>query len=366
MTLKKKRANRYLILCLFLISLKYLICEQVESFNKYFEKIKDIALQTKNLEIASLREINIDFYNNLIFLDPKGCQVLVFDQEGKFLKKIGRKGQGPGEFILPTTACISQQGNIILSDARLRRINKYDKNGNFIFSFIISAHHWQPQIICIDSEDNIFLAGLTLPYEKNNRRDWINKYDSKGKYVKSFLAYNTDQEWVASMYPAFGFDMDEKDTIYAVQINKYEISIYDSEGRLLRTLGKPPKYFKEPDHKLKLDYSRFKNQSQLKDELIRLSKSWTRILRIDVVENKYILLILTANNLVKGCNKEYIMDIWNKEGDLIAETIQTSYKYLCSDKKGYWYFLIYTDEEEALYKDPEYRIGKFKFKKSQK
>lgn len=359
----KNKMHNFLILFILTSLFNNLDSKQITSFNNIFEKEKEIIIRTKNLEVGILTQIKIDFYNNIIFLDAKVRQVLVFNQEGKFLKRIGKKGQGPGEFIHPLAMGIDKHGKILISDQRVRRINKFDKDGYFISSFIISGSHFSPNdIIIVDSKDSLFLGGYRENFNNPGAGTWINKYDSKGKYIRSFFPRNTTQRWMLSMFPSFSFDMDEKDIIYAVQINEYKISVYNSEGRLLRTFAKAPYYFKKPDPNLRVDFSKFKSQSKLMEELIKLSKSWTKILRIKVVKNKYLLLVLETNNLIKGFNKKYVIDVWDKKGNLIAGGIQTDYKFFCTDKDGYVYFLTYTDEEEALEKDPEYRIGKFRIK----
>ena len=336
--------------------------EEIISFDQVFQKEKEISLQTKGLNIHRFYQLYMDSDNNLLFLDPSGCQILFFDQDGKFLKKIGRRGQGPGEFIVPLAVGLDSNGNIYVADSQARRVNKFDREGYFISSFIYSSNHTQPKIVRIDSKGNQFFSGLTWSHAENRLGDWINKYDSGGKYIKSFCPYNTDQDWVRSMYPQFGFDMDKEDRIYTVQINKYEISVYDTDGNLVKKLEEAPKYFKEPDPGIHIDYSKYPTREKLLKKLTNLSESWTRILRINVIKNRYLLLMLLSNGLVKNCSKKYLMDLWTKKGKSLVTAIQTDYQFLCSDEEGYLYFLLYTDEEEAIEKEAQYLIGKFSLK----
>lgn len=332
-------------------------------FDDFFKKEKEIILQTENLEIGFLTQLNTDYKNNLIFLDSKGAQVILFDSDGEFIKKIGEKGRGPGEHIIPFGVGIGPNEEIIVSDHASRRINIFDKSGNFLSSFIISGNHWPPNIICSDSKGNIFLSGLKENYEKEGSDTWINKYESTGQYIKSFFSRNNNQEWLLSMSPPVSFDISDEDLIYAVNINKYEISVFDTNGILLRKIGKAPVYFREPDPHLKLDFAKFekKSQADIMEELTRLSESWTRIFVIKAVE-EYLLMGLKTNNLVKEFDKTYVYDIWDNNGDLVKSGIQSDYKFLCCDRDDRLYFLIYTDEEEAEDKDPSYTIGKYKIK----
>ena len=337
-----------------------LYCQQSFSFDDLFEKVKEIHLQTENLEIGYLKEIAIDFYENILFLDPKGCQIIVFNQEGEFKKRVGGKGQGPGEFSFPTAMSVDNDGNIFISDHRSRRINIFDKEGKFISSFITSASHWQPVLIRNDSKKNIFFGGYQLDYEKKAPGKWINKYNSSGKYKNSFYRAHTNQDWLRNV-GFFDFDIDDKNEIYAVQMNKYVISVFNSEGQLLKTLGAKPSYFKELNSDVIFDFKKFKNPSSAKNELLKLSKSWTKILQVKVICDNYLLLVIETNNLIKGLNEKYILDVWDKEGNFIVGRIPTDYKLLHIDKEGYVYFLIYSDEGEATEKDAQYKIGKYKF-----
>ena len=71
-----------------------------------------------------------------------------------------------------------------------------------------------------------------------------------------------------------------------------------------------------------------------------------------IVKNTYLLLVIEINNLIKGFNKKYVIDIWDKEGNFVAGGIQTDYRLLCRDKEDNLYFLINKDEQK-------YSIGKY-------
>ncbi|MFC2160737.1 6-bladed beta-propeller [Acidobacteriota bacterium] len=344
------------------IQASFSFCEEFFTFDSVFEKISEINLQTKNLEVGVLRELHIDSENNFLFLDPKSCQILVFDKEGKFINKIGEKGEAPGKFILPIAMTVSSDGSgeIVISDSKLRRINRFDKDGKFLSSFIILPSHWQPKIIRLDSKGNYYLGGLNLA--KNGYQDWINQYDLKGRYKGSFFKRNTKQRWLSSMYPAFSFDIDENDIIYAIQINKYEISSFATTGDLIKKSSETPSYFIEPDHQLEIDYSKYKNPSALRNKLEKLSKSWIRILQIRVVTDQYLFVILEANGFIEKSNQKFKLDIWDKKDLHFKGGILTDYIYLTSDRAGYVYFLLNSDEEKKQKEDFEYKIGKYKLK----
>src|SRR5512135_3755384 len=62
-------------------------------------------------------DIEIDGRRSLIYVADAGShRVLVFDFGGEFLRAIGRKGQGPGEFARPTGIGLVEDDGIAVAD----------------------------------------------------------------------------------------------------------------------------------------------------------------------------------------------------------------------------------------------------------
>ena len=333
----------------------------LKKFGDYFEKEKEIIIRTTGLEVSYFWQFLVDRKAHLLALDSKGCQLLAFDDDGHFLRKIGRQGQGPGEYNLPLAMGLDSEGRIHVEDSSMRRVNTYSEDGTFLKSFTFSSPHTQASVLRVDSAGNRFLSALTDHAGPHSRDNWLVQYDDKGKYSRSFYEDLSGRGWVFRMNPNFTFDI-HGDVLYAMQIDRYKVDLFKSDGRWLRSLCKPPDYFIRPDEAYMLDDQKYKNrpQKEIYDELIRLSNSWTRIMRLDIVDDRMMLIVTAANGLVKNCQQPYIIDLWTIGGELVASGIPSDYKFLCSDKKGNVYFLIKSDEETALEKDPTYTIGRYK------
>ena len=80
-------------------------------------------------------DIEVDLGRALVYVADSGNQrVLVFDFQGKFLKIIGCKGQGPAEFSNPTGIHILEDGGLAVADVGNLRIQIFDKDGEFVKS----------------------------------------------------------------------------------------------------------------------------------------------------------------------------------------------------------------------------------------
>jgi len=78
-------------------------------------------------------DIEVDRARSLIYVaDAGSCRILVFDVQGKFLRAVGRKGQGPGEFAAPTGLCLTDDGGFAVADRDNNRIQHFGPNGAFV------------------------------------------------------------------------------------------------------------------------------------------------------------------------------------------------------------------------------------------
>ncbi len=67
-------------------------------------------------------------------LDLYSCKISFFDSTGLFIRSIGGKGEGPGEFLLPLDFVILEDGRIAVSDLVNRRIDILSEDGELLNS----------------------------------------------------------------------------------------------------------------------------------------------------------------------------------------------------------------------------------------
>jgi len=127
--------------------------------------------------------VALDGEKNIYVVDSGNYRIQKFDDQGRYLQTIGRKGQGPGEFSGPMGICFDSQGNLYVRE--YKKIQVFDRNGNFIRSFPLD--HYLVDF-AVDDE------GSVLGYSDIRQRDTalrgIVKMDSQGKIVKNVAEYN--------------------------------------------------------------------------------------------------------------------------------------------------------------------------------
>ncbi len=82
--------------------------------------------------LAGVRGVAFDAKDNLYILDGNNFRVLVFDANGKFVRKISKKGEGPGELMGPVGMTITADGNIVISDLGRRAFSIFRPDGAFV------------------------------------------------------------------------------------------------------------------------------------------------------------------------------------------------------------------------------------------
>ena len=132
------------------------------ALNERIDSISFVVLDDSNSE-ALFKEIDKMLYVNERFyiLDCMGTSsVLVFDNKGTFLFKVGNVGQGPGEYTRVTDFDVNNDC-IYLLDSRKRMIFSYDLNGKFIKHYSYSTKVAGVNDLIVTDEGD-FLLGLDV------------------------------------------------------------------------------------------------------------------------------------------------------------------------------------------------------------
>ena len=71
-------------------------------------------------------------YKNMFIVADSGNSCLkIFNSSGKFLRKIGEKGNADGQFLTPYGVCVDQHGNIFASDKESGHVQQFTIEGHF-------------------------------------------------------------------------------------------------------------------------------------------------------------------------------------------------------------------------------------------
>ncbi len=92
-------------------------------------------LEKEDIFLYQPHSLSLDNEGNIYVSDSRNHFILKFDSLGKFLKKIGRKGQGPGEFSNPLYICCDDRDNLVVYDSNNGRIQIFSPEGEYLENF---------------------------------------------------------------------------------------------------------------------------------------------------------------------------------------------------------------------------------------
>lgn len=113
------------------ISLNYKINAQVKSEREFVD------LKTTNLfKVGNLKDttfyyatfVRSDEDGNIYVLDMADCSIKIFNSDGTFIRKYGRRGQGPGEFLSPFRMDVAPDGKILVLDPNLHKCELFEND----------------------------------------------------------------------------------------------------------------------------------------------------------------------------------------------------------------------------------------------
>lgn len=165
--------------------------------------------------------IVVDSDQNIYVTDTMDYSLKKFDSNGKLLKKVGRRGQGPGEFSAPRY--VSSYGNsIYVTDQYMPKIQVFDKNLNYITSIPISVPVSDFSVL----SENEIAATTSSATEPGT----IYIFDSKGK-IRNEFPYSSKQ--MTPLMDSVSFEFDEQRNLYLAYSFQDRIEKFDTEGKKL-------------------------------------------------------------------------------------------------------------------------------------
>lgn len=184
--------------------------------------------------------IDVSEDGTIYLLDGRAANIKVFDSSGKFLKTIGRRGQGPGEFGRPESFSITPQDEIAVNDPGRRSIQFLDMDGNFLRQIPVNQPFFTgPRFI--SSGDMI--ASYAIFGEEF--KVVLEKLDNKLKPILTFatipmLKIPKVHIFLYRFVYDLRWDVTSKDEIIwgALTTPEYELYIHNQDGKLIRKIIK--------------------------------------------------------------------------------------------------------------------------------
>jgi hypothetical protein len=170
------------------------------------------------------RNIAVDEQGNIFILERGNCRIQKFDKNGNYLQTIGKKGQGPGELERPYSLFLDKNNNIYVSDRR--KIHFFNHTGEFVKTVPLSD---QVNDFWVSPEGNIF--GLITTRVERERTKFVVKMNSEGKILENIAQFAEVSQVMrksGNVVQTFSITHSYNPSLYLVFSNDYRIFYGDS------------------------------------------------------------------------------------------------------------------------------------------
>lgn len=285
-----------------------------------------------------IRYIAVDEEENIYILDRKAGDLKVFDKKGSFVRTIGQKGQGPGEFNLPGQVFIISKRELWVYDDGSRAFSLFTLDGGSIKS--INASKADGLEVRIDSKGNFTFATMIYSDETGYLSYGLDIYDNNLNFLKRLesIPGPIDHRGRNLFSPLFSWAIDCDDNIVYGYQKEYKLKVFSPDGNLVKMIAKeykPVKITKE-----EIDERMTSIQT---DRKVYIPQYRPAFRRFSIDENGRIFIMTWER--AEG-NDWYYHDIFDSSGRYIAKIPLRGYPRIW--KKGKFY-TIEEDEEGYQY-----------------
>jgi len=220
----------------------------------------------ENYMFSQLYSIQVSDEEEIFAYDGLEISIKVFNKNGKFIRKFGQKGQGPGEIQRPTRITLAEDNKITILDLRNNRFSYYSKEGECLKEIPIVKY--RPFEAKADSSGNIY--GYILIMGEKVTLDLI-KLDQSFKFVKTITSKEMPKEPPpAILTELFHFHVLKDDYLIWGRTYNYEFNILDKNGKLIRQIIKDYSPIRVTKDNLIEEYKRRNPDTKIPPKLPRI------------------------------------------------------------------------------------------------
>jgi hypothetical protein len=130
-------------------------------------------------------DLKLDSEGNIYVMDWGDVEIKVFSPDGRLIRTIGKKGQGPGEFDVPAYFVVSPDDQVFLLSSRQYQVSVLDQAGAYLSGFKVEGFC---MALGVDRNHRIYYSQLLSPeptateeFQKIENKMALFRTDMEGK-----------------------------------------------------------------------------------------------------------------------------------------------------------------------------------------
>jgi len=186
---------------------------------------------------SDISHLTADDQGRIYALDRKESHVKVFDAEGRYLRTIGRPGQGPGDLNEPIFVYFLRNELLV---TQYERLSFFSPDGDLLRT-VAMVKETPTRARCNSRGNIIGTSSVYDPATPNTYAFVLKLYDPEVNPIKELARMQLERRLgptVNPMRPTVYMTVDEQDNVIFGYPERYEIQVFDSDGNLTRKILK--------------------------------------------------------------------------------------------------------------------------------
>ena len=303
----------------------------------------------ENYMFSELFTLEVDDAGDIFVVDTKEECIKVFDRNGQYVRRIGKKGQGPGE--IQRFGRIFLFGNlVVVNDTGNNRLSFFTKNGDYVKH--VPIRKYRSPDARIDSRGYVY--EFVLNFEDGPVGELI-KLDPDFKLISKITSIKLPaQVPPAELMERIYFRVKDNDSLVWVRTLKYELNIVDKDGNLIKRIIKEHDPIKVTVDRLKKEArKRYPNRPFPED--FSIPSHFPKYFPI------FYYFIFDDEGRIYVCNfyregDEYSYDVFDSEGRYFSKFTLPENEMLAVIRNGKAYTMI-KENEDGIPQVKRYKVS---------
>lgn len=192
-------------------------------------------------ELGQVQVVAVDGAGGIYIHDSQVPALRYYDGNGQYVRTLGRKGAGPGEYQDAALGVVIRRkdGRVVMRDPRNARLNIYEPDGSPLPPVLVTSGLFTQQATTIDTADHLYLRIMTGQPERN--KPWpiaLLHLDDEGRIVDTLVPPTVADEPVEAGGTSFSrakhWSYSPFGGFVVALSDRYRVEHYRPDGRVLR------------------------------------------------------------------------------------------------------------------------------------
>ncbi len=292
-------------------------------------------------QLQEVLTVQADAQGRIYALDSKAAQVKVFDARGRFLRAIGKKGQGPGEFDLPGRCVVTPGGELAVLDLGNHRVSFFSLEGKLKREISTATHNLLH--LRVNARGDVFSDRVIVRRPQELGFELVRfSPDLSSSVVLASEGFPQLPGHLNPFRPQILYGLTRDDGLAWACMDRYEITVLDPEGRPRRKIVKEPEpnSFRDEDRK---EFLReiFGDRGLPEGMTMDFPDSFQPIRSLIVTDTDHILVRTNVRDGRGGL----VHDVFDPAGRFVSQFALGENEYVMMVRDGKAYTIVQEDED---------------------